>query len=219
MIIFILIHFLSKKDEGYEEYLRYKERTFGYEEKIYLKYEQTLVDTTIRGGFELYKRLDNLIYKDEIDKNKLYEKIKPSYSTAESFLINNELHCKLDNRNWNSIAKCMDLYRKITELHLKNLKTIELKDNVKKIDYSYENQQLWRITLSSDNYYELSLSKKLREKIGSWYSVILPEKIYGKLTNEEKERITKLSLKNYNEKTEEEVKFLKEIIPFIEFLL
>lgn len=199
--------------------MRYKERTFGYEEKIYLKYEPTLSDTTIRGGFELYKRLNNLIYKDEIDKNKLTEEIKPSYNTAEIFLINNELHCKLDNRNWNSIVKCMDLFVKITELHLKNLKTIELKDSVKKIDYSYENQQLWNITVSSNNYYELSLSKSLREKIKSWYSVDLPEKIYGKLTNGEKERITKLPLKNYNEKNEEEVKFLKDIIPFIEYVI
>ncbi len=184
-----------------------------------MKYEPTLFDISNRGGYELYKRLDNLIYKDEVDKNKLSEEIKPSFSIAEKFLINNELHCKLDNRNWNSMNKCMHLFANITELHLENLKTIELKDNVKKIDYSYENQQLWSIAVSSDNYYELSLSKSLRERIKSWYSVDLPEKIYGKLTNEEKERITKLPLKNYNEKNVEEVKFLKEIIPFIKFSL
>ena len=55
-------------------------------------------------------------------KYKLSEEIKPSFSIAEKFLINNELHCKLDNRNWNSMNKCMHLFANITELHLENLK-------------------------------------------------------------------------------------------------
>ena len=74
---------------------------------------------------------------------------------------------------------------------------------------------LWKLRISEEHYYELNLSESLIERLNSWYSLKLPSKIYGKLTDEEYSMILNVKETDYSDKNYKEIEFLKNIVPFL----
>ena len=211
--IFFKMKFEKKAEKEEEAYI--EKNLSAYSSEFYLKYKPTLFASSSREGFELKESLASLLYEED----KL-SKVENSRLEKMRKIINNEIFCKL---NWEnrliSINNCLNLFSNITLKNLGNLKKIEMKNDGRIINYKYNNSSLWTIKISSDKFYELKISKELREKMNDWYSVNLPNEVYGKLTEDNYYKIVSLKNESYDEKNMEEIKFLKEIIPFIEFSL
>ena len=184
-----------------------------YESETYLKFKPTLFDISNRGGFEIDEALSSLLYNNqEIPKisNPSLEKLRRN--------IGGEIFCKVaDENDIYMINFCLSLFSKMTMKKLEDLKMIQLKDSIKEISYSDGNKLVWRIVISSDNNYELNISKDLQNEIKSFYSINIPEKIYGELNEDYIEKVKNINKINYHKNNKEEILFLKEIIPFIQF--
>ena len=184
-----------------------------YESETYLKFKPTLFDISNRGGFEIDEALSSLLYNNqEIPKisNPSLEKLRRN--------IGDDIFCKVaDENDIYMINFCLSLFSKMTMKKLEDLKMIQLKDSIKEINYSDENKLVWRIVISSDNNYELNISKDLQNEIKSFYSINIPEKIYGELNEDYIEKVKNINKINYHKNNKEEILFLKEITPFIQF--
>ncbi|ACZ10713.1 Uncharacterised protein [Sebaldella termitidis] len=191
-----------------------KEIFLEYNYIIYLKYEPTLFDISNRGGYEKVSTLNNLLYENEAIENIM---ISSKKLKNKKKIIENNIFCEIKEYDRKNKYECLELFSKITLEHLTKLKKITLKDNEKEIIYHGKSKKLWVLKISSDYYYELEISKTLNGKLNQWYSLNLPDKVYGKLTIKEYENILKIKSSNYNIENYQEIEFLKKIIPFIEF--
>ena len=153
------------------------------------------------------KALDNVFYKTtEIDLGKFKNKVVK---------INDNIYCQIEKNNINNRNECFDIFTKITKERTKVLDEKTLTDYIKEIKYINNDQILWELRISKEHYYELNLSENLTEKLNEWYSLRLPDKIYGKLTVEEYNAIFNIREINYSSKNYKEIEFLKNIIPFL----
>ena len=178
-----------------------------YRSIIYLEYAPTLFDVSNRGGYERMTTLDNIFYKEkEINLMRFKNKIVK---------INNKIYCQTEKDNINNRNECFDMFTQITMERLETLDKRILKGNIKEIKYTKNSQILWVLKVSEEHYYELELSENLIERLNSWYSLRISDKIYGKLTDEEYNAVFNIKNTNYNDKDYKEIEFFKNIIPFL----
>lgn len=213
IIISLQVATYLKLDLDYKERLEKLdeiEKVFNdYRSIIYLEYAPTLFDISNRGGYERMTTLDNIFYKEaEIDLMRFKNKIVK---------INNKIYCQTEKDNINNRNECFDIFTQITKERLGTLDKKMLKGNIKEIKYTKNSQILWVLRVSKEHYYELELSENLIERLNSWYSLRISDKIYGKLTDEEYNAVFNIKKLNYDGKNYEEIEFLKNIVPFIEF--
>ncbi|MCP1226401.1 hypothetical protein [Sebaldella sp. S0638] len=180
-----------------------------YRSIIYLEYAPTLFDVSNRGGYERMTTLDNVFYKEaEVNLMRFKNKIVK---------INNKIYCQTEKDNINNRNECFNMFTQITMERLETLDKRILKGNIKEIKYTKNGQILWVLRVSKEHSYELELSENLIERLNSWYSLRISDKIYGKLTDEEYNAVFNIKNLSYNDKNYKEIEFLKKIIPFIEF--